>query len=59
MLPDSPALDMIGIFDVHDGIPCYVILTTAANGSMREIHDRMPLVLEAVFTVFIFEYGAD
>ena len=26
--------------------PCYVILTTAANDSMREIHDRMPLILE-------------
>lgn len=24
---------------------CYCILTTAANGSMKPIHDRMPLVL--------------
>ena len=27
------------------GVPSYVILTTAANDSMRKIHDRMPLVL--------------
>ncbi len=44
-LPDSQALYMAGIFDVRGGIPCYVILTTAANDSMLPIHDRMPLVL--------------
>ena len=37
---------MAGIFDVHGGVPCYCILTTAANDSKREVHDRMPLVLE-------------
>ena len=46
MLPDAQALYMAGIFDVRGGIPCYVILTTAANDSVREFHDRMPLVLE-------------
>ena len=45
-LPGEQALYMAGIYDVRGGSPCYVILTTAANDSMREVHDRMPLVLE-------------
>ena len=45
-LPDTQILYMAGIFDVRGGVPCYCILTTAANDSMREVHDRMPLVLE-------------
>ena len=44
-LPGSAALYMAGIYDVRGGVPCYCILTTAANESMREVHDRMPLVL--------------
>lgn len=43
---DSAALYMAGIYDVRDGVPCYCILTTAPNDSMRDVHDRMPLVLE-------------
>lgn len=45
-MPDAHELYMAGIFDVRDGVPCFTILTTAANESMRGIHDRMPLVLE-------------
>ena len=45
-LPQSQTLYMAGIYDVRDGVPCYCILTTAANDSMREVHSRMPLVLE-------------
>ena len=30
---------------VRDGNLCYCILTTKANGSVRDIHPRMPLVL--------------
>jgi len=45
-LPQSQTLYMAGIYDVRDGVPCYCILTTAANDSMREVHGRMPLVLE-------------
>ena len=37
---------MAGIYDVRDVVPCYCILTTAPNASMRDVHDRMPLVLE-------------
>jgi putative SOS response-associated peptidase YedK len=44
-LPGSQALYMAGFYDVRGGVPSYVILTTAANDSMRKIHDRMPLVL--------------
>jgi len=45
-MPGSTALYMAAIYDVRGGVPCYCILTTAANDSMREVHDRMPLVLE-------------
>ena len=45
-LPGQDALYMAGLFTVRDGVPCYCILTTAANESMSPIHDRMPLVLE-------------
>ena len=44
-LPNAEVLYMAGIFDVVGENFCYCILTTAANDSMREIHDRMPLVL--------------
>ena len=44
-LPGENALYMAGLYAVRDGKPCYCILTTAANESMREVHHRMPLVL--------------
>lgn len=44
-LPGEDALYMAGLYMFRDGIPCYCILTTAANDSMREVHHRMPLVL--------------
>lgn len=40
------ALYMAGLYRVYDGRPCYVILTTAANSSVADVHDRMPLVLQ-------------
>lgn len=43
--PDH-ALYMAGLYRIYDGKPCYVILTTAANPSVVDIHDRMPLVLQ-------------
>lgn len=36
---------MAGLWTMRDGIPCYTILTTAANTSMQPVHDRMPLAL--------------
>ena len=44
-LPGSAELYMAGLYAIREGAPCYCILTTAANESMREVHDRMPLVL--------------
>lgn len=44
-LPGEGALYMAGLYDVRAGKPSYVILTTEANASMREVHHRMPLVL--------------
>jgi len=44
-LPNSPVLYMAGIYSEFAGETCYVILTTVANKSVREIHNRMPLVL--------------
>lgn len=45
-LPGAAHLYMAGIYDDFDGARRFCILTTAANDSMREIHDRMPVVLE-------------
>lgn len=42
--PDQP-LYLGGIYDIVDGQSCFVILTTAPNASVCEIHDRMPLIL--------------
>ena len=42
--PDR-ALYLAGLWNDYAGQRRCVILTTAANGSMAEIHDRMPLIL--------------
>lgn len=39
-------LYMAGLYNLFDGEPRFVILTTAANPSVADIHDRMPVVLE-------------
>lgn len=44
-LPEAQELYMAGLYDVRDGASCFCILTTAANESMRDVHDRMPLIL--------------
>lgn len=44
-LPDTEILYMAGLYNEFDGQPCFVILTTGANRSMVEIHNRMPVVL--------------
>lgn len=36
---------MAGIYDRCGGRERFCILTAAANASMKDIHDRMPLVL--------------
>ena len=45
-LPGEPMLYMAGLYDESpEGLPRFVILTTAANPSVAEIHGRMPVVL--------------
>ena len=44
-IPGQP-LYLAGIYDVQDGINCFVVLTTAPNESVRDIHNRMPLILQ-------------
>lgn len=43
--PDMEMLYMAGFYDRFAGEDCFVILTTAANTSVADIHERMPLVL--------------
>lgn len=45
-LPGEDALYMAGLYFVQKGKPCYCILTTTANDSIKEVHHRMPLVLQ-------------
>ena len=44
-LPNEQTLYMAGICKEYSGVKRYVILTTAANASMEEVHHRMPVVL--------------
>lgn len=44
-LPETQTLYMAGIYNEFKGENKYVILTTAANNSISDIHDRMPVVL--------------
>ena len=46
-LPDEPGLLLAGLLRVYQGVPHYVILTTAANESVAPVHNRMPVVLRA------------
>lgn len=45
-LPESKALYMAGLYNEFNGENRFVILTTDANSSMAEIHNRMPVVLD-------------
>ena len=42
----QPVLFMAGLYNRYQDEDRFVILTTAANDSMKPVHDRMPLVLE-------------
>ena len=44
-MPDSPMLYMAGFYDRFEGEDRFVILTTQADRSMAEVHDRMPIVV--------------
>jgi len=44
---NQPALALAGLYQISkDGILQCCIITTAANNSMSEVHDRMPVILE-------------
>ncbi len=42
---DSKMLYMAGIWKIYNNIPRFVILTTKANESVSDIHNRMPVIL--------------
>jgi len=44
-LADTNALYMAGLYSNYGGESRYVILTTAANESIKNIHTRMPLII--------------
>ncbi len=44
-LPDAPVLYMAGFYELREGEERYVILTAAANESVAEVHDRMPVIV--------------
>lgn len=44
--PGRGVLYMAGLYNDFDGERRFVILTTAANASMADIHDRMPVILQ-------------
>ena len=43
-LPGKP-IYLAGIYDNIEGVNCFVVLTTAPNETVRDIHNRMPLIL--------------
>jgi putative SOS response-associated peptidase YedK len=43
---DAPLLFMAGCYKRFEDVEHFVIFTTAANASMKTVHDRMPLLLE-------------
>lgn len=45
-LPSEPMLYMAGLYNVYENERRFVILTTDANESVSNIHNRMPLVLQ-------------
>lgn len=44
--PGSSVLYMAGFYNEFQGARKYIILTTAANNSVQDIHNRMPVVLQ-------------
>ena len=54
----SPVLYMAGIYQYFREEKCFVILTVAANASVKKVHDRMPLLLDKTeIERWIFEDG--
>lgn len=45
-IPQKKCMYMAGLYRLEKDETRFVILTTAANASMKDIHDRMPLILD-------------
>lgn len=45
-IPEKRCMYMAGLYRFEKEESRFVILTTAANASMKDIHDRMPLILD-------------
>lgn len=43
---DADTIYMAGIYNQFQGIESFIILTTSANAGMKEIHNRMPILLQ-------------
>lgn len=43
--PGEIELYLAGIYNVFQGTPCFVVLTTQANESVAAVHSRMPVIL--------------
>lgn len=43
---DAKTMYLAGLYNLYQGVNRFVILTTAANESMKSVHHRMPVVLE-------------
>lgn len=44
-LPQEPCLYLAGLYGEFGGVRRYVVLTTAANAPVRDVHTRMPVIL--------------
>jgi putative SOS response-associated peptidase YedK len=44
--PDDEPLAFAGLWETWHDTETFTIITTAANATMRQIHDRMPLILD-------------
>ncbi|MBQ8030821.1 MAG: SOS response-associated peptidase [Butyrivibrio sp.] len=43
---DEKPIYLAGFYDLSDNKDSFVILTTAANASMKPVHDRMPVMID-------------
>lgn len=54
--PDNSFFYLAGLYNVFDGMNKFVVLTTEANKSMNQLHDRMPVLIgTAVAEPWLFD----
>lgn len=55
----APGLYMAGFYNCFDGEDRFVILTVCANDSVKDVHDRMPLILkESELESWVYDDGS-